>query len=243
MIAGVRISGAQRDVYDVEEVEELYRKLTPGLRAYAERLGLPPDEAEGVVHDAFLAYLTAKGPIDDARKWLFGAVRNGAFSKRRKAQRVPPDGRWQETNPDARIFAYEILRVLAKDERQVLWMKEAEGYRVHEIARRRGRSISWVEKTLRRAREAAKRKAAESPRRRRVGRRVRRADTYDWFHRNVLYKSTRFVFASTGFHRSPACSSRETALSIRKSSIFTPRSTSSHVTGIDAPANGVGRTE
>src|SRR5687767_2248480 len=59
----------------------------------------------------------------------------------------------------------------------------------------------------------------------------------------ILYRFTRFVFASTGFQRSPTSSSRRTALSMRKSSIFTPPSSSSHVTGIETPANGVGRTE
>src|SRR5687767_7210027 len=76
----------------------------------------------------------------------------------------------------------------------------------------------------------------------RFHRRIRRGERQRHFL-NTLYKFTLFVFATTGFQRSPTSLSRATALSMRKSSIFTPPSSSSQVTGIDTPANGVGRTE
>lgn len=177
MIVPVRISARSRDVWDVD-FEELYLTLAPVLRTYAERLGLPPEEAEAVVHDAFAGFLGAQRPIDNARKWLFGATRNAAISHWRKMQRTtPPDPRFHESTSDAPIAAYEILRALPYPERKVLWMKEAAGYKVREIARHFRRSVSWTEKTLRRAREAA-REAADETNHRRGGRGVRAADTY-----------------------------------------------------------------
>ena len=61
-------------------------------------------------------------------------------------------------------------------------------------------------------------------------------------HRNFA-RSTRFVLASNGFQRSPRSAMRARTLSTRKSSMAKPRSTSSHVTGVETVASGVGRTE
>src|SRR5581483_6731848 len=49
--------------------------------------------------------------------------------------------------------------------------------------------------------------------------------------------------ASIGFHRSPRRLRRSGTLAMRKSSISTPSATSSHVTGVDTVASGLGRTE
>src|SRR5450759_3464709 len=57
------------------------------------------------------------------------------------------------------------------------------------------------------------------------------------FDRSNLFLPT------TGFQRSPTFATRCRMLSMRKSSTRTPCSTSSHVTGVETPANGVGRTE
>src|SRR5207248_3401037 len=57
---------------------------------------------------------------------------------------------------------------------------------------------------------------------------------------NTLKRSKRF-FPSTGFQRSPSFSTRATMLSMRKSSILIPPSTSSQVTGAETLATGVGR--
>ena len=56
-------------------------------------------------------------------------------------------------------------------------------------------------------------------------------------------RSTRPFAASSGAHRSPSRRTRAGTLSMRKSSITTPRSTSAQVTGVDTAARGVGRTE
>src|SRR5439155_12440974 len=50
-------------------------------------------------------------------------------------------------------------------------------------------------------------------------------------------------FASSGAHRSPRRRTRAGRLSMRKSSIAIPCSTSAQVTGVETAARGVGRTE
>src|SRR5262249_53550796 len=60
---------------------------------------------------------------------------------------------------------------------------------------------------------------------------------------NKRPRSNRFFPAITGFQRSPTFLSRASALSIRNASMRTPRSTASHVTGMETLATGVGRTE
>ena len=47
----------------------------------------------------------------------------------------------------------------------------------------------------------------------------------------------------SGFHRSPSFRTRAGTFSSRKSSMWNPRSTSSQLTGVDTPANSLGRTE
>ena len=58
-----------------------------------------------------------------------------------------------------------------------------------------------------------------------------------------LLRSTRLVFCSSGFQRSPVLANRLRTLSILKSSIRTPASISSQVTGVETGARGRGRTE
>src|SRR5207253_763777 len=59
---------------------------------------------------------------------------------------------------------------------------------------------------------------------------------------NILRRSKRF-FPRTGFQRSPTLRTRSRTLSILKSSMRTPSSISSHFTGVETEATGVGRIE
>ncbi len=77
----------------------------------------------------------------------------------------------------------------------------------------------------------------------RFHRRVRWADGKRHFFLNILPRSNLFLLDATGFQRSPASRTRSRTLSMRKSSMRTPPSISSQVTGVDTDAIGVGRTE
>src|SRR5262245_30363582 len=58
-----------------EKAAELYRELR-GLLAFlaARRFGVPPDEAEELVHDVFAAYLRRQPAVHDLRAWFVGAI-------------------------------------------------------------------------------------------------------------------------------------------------------------------------
>jgi hypothetical protein len=56
-------------------------------------------------------------------------------------------------------------------------------------------------------------------------------------------RSNRSLLASNGAQRSPTFFTRAGTVSIRKSSVATPRSSSRHLTGVDTVARGRGRTE
>jgi RNA polymerase sigma factor (sigma-70 family) len=141
--------------------EEWYAKLAGRLHRYAAKFGIPADEAEELVHDVFLSYLTTRKEIGDPPRWFFGAVRFACLSYIRKRGRIENVETLPERSVDpdevARIAARELLRTLSDVEQRVLWMQAAEGRKVAEIAERMGRSVSWTEKLLRRA----KRDAAE----------------------------------------------------------------------------------
>ncbi len=63
-------------------------------------------------------------------------------------------------------------------------------------------------------------------------------------HPTTRNRSTRPpALGSIGDHRSPRSRIRAGTLSTRKSSIVTPRASSSHVTGVETVACGRGRTE
>src|SRR2546427_13149074 len=74
--------------------------------------------------------------------------------------------------------------------------------------------VGWARRVKRRAHDASRAKSKRRPR--------------SW---------------ATGAHRSPRHVMRSRTLSIRKSSMATPRVTSSHVTGVDTEARGCVHTE
>lgn len=56
--------------------ESLYTQYGILLRGIAmRRYSVPPDDAEGLVHDVFIAYLEHQSSIRDAKGWLIGTVR------------------------------------------------------------------------------------------------------------------------------------------------------------------------
>jgi RNA polymerase sigma factor (sigma-70 family) len=165
--------------------EEWYLALGSRLQRYAvQKFGIPADDAEGLVHDVFLSFLTPRKPIRDARAWFFGAVSHACRDYLRKQGRVVTGEELPEGSAEPphviRIAAREMLRALPPVEREMLWMQFAEGHTVREIATRVGRSVSWTEKRLRQAR----RKAAEmlgdddETNLRPIGIRAPRADTF-----------------------------------------------------------------
>lgn len=171
-------------------LEQWYELLLIRLRSFAEKkFGIPFDEAEAIVHSVFLSWLERNLTVRHPEAWFYIATRNACVDYWRKEGRIvhekPPDRPMEPPDYVARISAHEILADLTQPEREVLWMQYGEGYKVREIATRIGRSVSYTEKLLRKARLRAAEVAGvadeDDVHRCEVGRRVRRADTYpDW---------------------------------------------------------------
>lgn len=71
--------------------ETLYVEFGGLLRSTAvERYGVPPEEAETLVHDTFIAYLQRHTYINDVKGWLFITLRNRCVDYRRARQHETP---------------------------------------------------------------------------------------------------------------------------------------------------------
>ena len=74
-----------------EPFEVLYRQYGVLLRSIAmRRFGVPPDDAEALVHDTFVAYLERHTIIRDVKRWLMGAVGNASKNYWRARKREAP---------------------------------------------------------------------------------------------------------------------------------------------------------
>jgi RNA polymerase sigma-70 factor (ECF subfamily) len=74
-----------------EEFEELYREYGVLLaKIAARRFGIPPDDAEAIVHDTFVAYLQRQTYVRDVKAWLYGTVRNRSVDYLRQRKRECP---------------------------------------------------------------------------------------------------------------------------------------------------------
>lgn len=74
-----------------EAFEKLYVDYGLLLRTIAMRgYRVPPDDAEALVHDSFIAYLERHGYIHDVKAWLSATVRNRCMNYWRARQREAP---------------------------------------------------------------------------------------------------------------------------------------------------------
>ena len=78
-----------------EAFDALYTQFGVSLRGMAvHRYGIPPDEAEELVHDAFIAFLERHTSIRDVKGWLSGAVRHKCsdyWRSRGREEPLPPE--------------------------------------------------------------------------------------------------------------------------------------------------------
>ena len=71
---------------DSLEFEEIYRAFVPLLRKIAIRnFGIPPADADGLIHDVFVTYLANPSNVRDLRPYLIGAICNAARQYRRRS--------------------------------------------------------------------------------------------------------------------------------------------------------------
>lgn len=156
-----------RLVTGVGEVTSLYRELREPLLRYLVCLGLSKDEAQDVVQDTFLSlhrHLTAGGPQNNIRGWVFRVAHNQARNRqgsyhRRFAEPLDPQFELMvdETTPERVVLEKEKFQRLTKaiaaltdSERECLLLRAA-GLRYREIGEALGIPTSTVGDTVERA--------------------------------------------------------------------------------------------
>ena len=91
-----------------DEFEALYTEYGLLLRSIAmRRYGIPPDNAEALTHDTFVAYLQRHTKINDLKPWLMGAVCNACkhYWRDRKREAPLPEDFEEAIDPAANCSA------------------------------------------------------------------------------------------------------------------------------------------
>jgi RNA polymerase sigma-70 factor (ECF subfamily) len=149
------------------EVSTLYRELREPLLRYLVCLGLSNDEAQDVVQDTFLSlhrHLSAGGPQDNIRGWVFRVAHNRARNRQGSYLRrfgepldLEVNAIVDKTTPEHVVLEKEKFRRLDKalnrlsaSERECLLMRAA-GLRYREIGQALGIPVSTVGDTVERA--------------------------------------------------------------------------------------------
>jgi RNA polymerase sigma factor (sigma-70 family) len=129
-----------------EAFETLYTEYAVPLRGIAiHRYHVPPDEAEELVHEAFIAYLERHTAIRDVKGWLMGTVRFKCThywrERKREAPLLPeqeeaahPTAEQDVHSAVAKLTVATAIRQLGENCRETIrrfyWLDES----LHEIA-------------------------------------------------------------------------------------------------------------
>jgi RNA polymerase sigma-70 factor, ECF subfamily len=123
-----------------QEVQDLYQQHGPALLAYANSLLPDRGMAEDVLHQVFLGLLGKSELPEEARPYLFRAVRNRALNARRNSTRVTPldDRQWlvkPQGMMEAGLEVEQALRELPPEQREVVIMRIWGEMTLAEVAR------------------------------------------------------------------------------------------------------------
>ena len=164
----------ESDISAAPEAESLYVEHRSLLLYIARRkFGIHQDDAEILVHDAVIAFLTTKVEIRQPRTWLVAAMCNACRSYWRHRARVERvegialseadhliDSTWFD-RVDMSILVKSVLAVLSPHDRELLYLHYFQRMTASEIAEIRGTSAGYIGKrisvALKRARMAVRR--------------------------------------------------------------------------------------
>ena len=150
-----------------EGVVALIEAVYPVLASIARgRFGLPPQDAEQVIHDALLALLAVDERIASPRAWVIAAVCNACRHYwRSRARFEAVEGTELDENIgsadevrriESMILARQVLHALRFQDREVLRLHYLLGLTESEIAVRRGTSRVYARKLITRALRSAR---------------------------------------------------------------------------------------
>jgi RNA polymerase sigma factor (sigma-70 family) len=150
-----------------EDGEAVYARFAGLLRYIAvTAYGVPLEDAESLVHDAFVAYLTQADLVQNAKAWLVGTVRNGCkqYWKRRKREVAMPDESsfWPDEKAAGRadqlmdtLVATKVMRQLGDRDRDLLERFYLRGESTSAIADALGTTAGTIQVLLHHSRKKA----------------------------------------------------------------------------------------
>jgi RNA polymerase sigma factor (sigma-70 family) len=116
------------------EIEQLERDLRPCLlRTMTASFGVPDADAEMLLSDVFVAFLTASAMVSEPRGWLIAEACRVASAYRRRA--APPDATAEELQAvDDGLLVREAMALLPTRAREALRLRFRELWSYDEIA-------------------------------------------------------------------------------------------------------------
>ena len=160
---GEALSGPATDTVRArtsEEIEDVYRLHYNLLRYLAsQKFRIPVGDAENLIHEVFVAYLSSSAEIRDPRSWLVGAVCNASRNYWRTHGRTEalPAGYGLREDPASadldesvavRITIRETLSRLHQKCQDTLRLRYFEGCSAIEVARQLDTTNRYAEKLI-----------------------------------------------------------------------------------------------
>jgi len=144
------------------DAARLYCQYRPLLLITAwRRFGIPPKDAEDLVHDVFVSFLLHWESIENVRGWLVGAICHACRHRIRTLERLD---QWEMRHHArsmapayvATSIAHELVGDLPVREKEILRLRFEEGLTIPEIGRRLECSTPAAGQRLRRALQHAR---------------------------------------------------------------------------------------
>lgn len=143
---------------DMAELERIYSEHASPLRRLLRVLIRDPAIAEDLTQETFLQFWRQHARFDPGRAslraYLFGVARKKASEWRRRhavASRVTEKSQTVQANE--RVLTTDMLNRLSPDAREILWLREVEGYSYQELADMLHIPVGTVRSRLHGARE------------------------------------------------------------------------------------------
>ena len=131
---------------DTRSLEQLYRAAAPGVYAYALSILKNSQDAEDILHEAFLSIYSNAANYSSQGKpmaWMLTITKNLCFKRLAERQRysqTPADEwegltAWQNTmTSDDKLVLEACMKVLSDQERQIVVLHAVSGFKHREIA-------------------------------------------------------------------------------------------------------------
>jgi RNA polymerase sigma factor (sigma-70 family) len=143
-----------------DQLEQVYRQhYTLLLYISCRKFRVPAGDAESLIQEVFLSYLSASRDVRDVRSWLVGAISNASrqYWKARGRTESLPDDMGERSDPlsaglaetvATRITVRETLARLHEKCRETLRLHYFEGCSAPEVARELSTTNRYAEKLI-----------------------------------------------------------------------------------------------